>query len=120
MLGQGVNASLQDVVALDQVLDECNDNLDAALPLFSARQVKEGLALWSLLQLITSTNKILVKLYAWGTSLSPLVRRFFKIPVAALTAISQTMKPYSEVVKENRIWVILACFRQEEPHAISQ
>eukprot|EP01042_Synura_sphagnicola_P005277 gene5277-6731_t len=50
-LGQGANSALQDIVALDQCLDATDDDLDRALPLFSERQVPEGLALWSLLQL---------------------------------------------------------------------
>ena len=107
-LGQGANASLQDVVALDKVLDECNDDLDAALPLFSARQVKEGLALWSLLQLMTTKNKTVAMLYALATSLRPRMQRYFKSwPQPTFSSISQTMKPYSEVVKENGLWVTL-------------
>lgn len=97
------------MVALDQILDECNDDLDAALPLFSARQVKEGLALWSLLQLAITKNKIVAMLYAWATSLRPRMQRYFKKwPQPTFFAISQTMKPYSEVVKENGIWATLA------------
>ena len=97
------------MVALDKVLDECNDDLDAALPLFSARQVKEGLALWSLLQLITTKNKLVSLLFAWASMLRPFIQRVFKRwPQAMFAAISQTMKPYSEVAKENGIWVKLA------------
>ena len=96
------------MVVLDKVLDECNDDLDAALPLFSARQVKEGLALWSLLQLMTTKNKTLAKLYALATSMRPRMQRYFKSwPQPTFSSISQTMKPYSEVVKENGIWVTL-------------
>ena len=40
-----------DIVALDHCLDETNDDLAMALPLFSQRQTPEGLALWKLLQL---------------------------------------------------------------------
>ena len=35
----GANSALMDVVALDKCLDECNDDVPAALRLFSARQV---------------------------------------------------------------------------------
>ena len=77
-LGQGANAFLQDVVALDEVLDECNDDLDAALPLFSKRQVKEGLALWSLLQLMTTKNKVLTALFGWASKLRPHIQRLLK------------------------------------------
>ena len=50
-LGQGANSALMDIVALDHCLDETNDDLATALPLFSQRQTPEGLALWKLLQL---------------------------------------------------------------------
>ena len=39
-LGQGANSALMDVVALDKCLDETNDNISEALPLFSRRQVR--------------------------------------------------------------------------------
>lgn len=38
-LGQGANSALMDVVALDKCLDETSDDISAALPLFSRRQV---------------------------------------------------------------------------------
>ena len=108
-LGQGAMASLQDVVALDKVLDECSDDLDAALPLFSAHQVKEGLALWSLLQLATIKNKIIAMLYAWVISMRPRMQCFFKNwPQPTFPIMFQTLKPYSEVVRENGFWVKLA------------
>ena len=97
------------MVALDKVLDECNDDLDAALPLFSARQVKEGLALWSLLQLMTTKNKLVSLLFAWASATRPFIQRVFKRwPHTISTALSQPMKPYSEVARENGVWVTLA------------
>ena len=96
------------MVALDKVLDECNDDLDAALPLFSARQVKEGLALWSLLQLMTK-NKLVSLLFAWASATRPFIQRVFKRwPHTISAALFQTMKPYSEVARENGVWVTLA------------
>ena len=38
-LGQGANSALMDVVALDKCLDETDDDMSLALPLFSKRQV---------------------------------------------------------------------------------
>jgi kynurenine 3-monooxygenase len=38
-LGQGANSALMDVVALERCLEETNDDISAALPLFSKRQV---------------------------------------------------------------------------------
>ena len=42
-LGQGANSALMDVVALDKCLDETADDLSAALPLFSQRQVHRNI-----------------------------------------------------------------------------
>lgn len=50
-LGQGANSALLDVVAFDRALDDTGDDIPAALEAFSSRQVQEGLALWTLLQL---------------------------------------------------------------------
>ena len=38
-LGQGANSALMDVVALDKCLDETDNDISKALPLFSQRQV---------------------------------------------------------------------------------
>jgi hypothetical protein len=58
-LGQGANSALQDVVALSRCLDAATTSsdlglevdIDRAIESFSEGQVKEGLALWQLLQL---------------------------------------------------------------------
>lgn len=106
---------MRDVVALDQVLDECNDDLDAALPLFSSRQVKEGLALWSLLQLATSKNKFFTTLFGLVSFIRQFIQRLFKRwPQTMMSALSQGTKPYSEVERDNDMWVKFASFGKKK------
>jgi kynurenine 3-monooxygenase len=47
-LGQGANSALMDVVALDKCLDETDDDMSLALPLFSKRQVSYHLSFSSM------------------------------------------------------------------------
>lgn len=108
-MGQGANSALLDVLALDSSLDECNDDLKAALPLFSRKQVKEGLALWSLLQLPPKSNIFLGLMYNVAQFLRPFFRRIFKKwPLPTRKALSESLKPFSEIVRENKFWVDVA------------
>ena len=50
-LGQGVNSALEDVYELDKVLEECNDDLAKALPLFEERRMDDVRALVRLVQI---------------------------------------------------------------------
>ena len=47
---QGVNSALEDVVYLNQVLEECGDNLEVALPLFESRRMPDVRALVRIMQ----------------------------------------------------------------------
>lgn len=102
--GQGANSALRDVVALDQCLEECNDKLEIALSMFSARQVPEGLALWQLLQLPPKgpMGMIYQLLQVSLTFLSRIrwLRRW--LPQATQTSLSQTLTPFSEIVRKVR------------------
>ena len=103
-LGQGANSALMDVVALDQVLDESQDDISKLHPLFSQRQVKEGLALWYLLQLPPKGPWGL--LYGLAQLYRPLVRRAFKSwPRPVQNALSQSLTPFSEIVEQNSFWL---------------
>ncbi|MEW5315310.1 MAG: hypothetical protein WDW38_006750 [Sanguina aurantia] len=50
-LGQGVNSALEDIFVLDKVLEECKDDLAAALPRYEAVRKPEILALIRLMQI---------------------------------------------------------------------
>ena len=103
-LGQGANSALQDVVALDSALDETKDELSAALPLYSRRQVREGLALSALLSL--PPRGLLGALYALTQTLRGLLRRVLRWgPVPTQQALSQSLVPFSSIAAQNRVWI---------------
>jgi hypothetical protein len=78
--------------------------MDTALTIFSARQVKEGLALFTLLRL--KPVGPLALLYQLMQLLRPLCRKLIKNwPLPTQTALSQSLKPFSEIVEENDFWV---------------
>jgi 2-polyprenyl-6-methoxyphenol hydroxylase-like FAD-dependent oxidoreductase len=109
-LGQGANSALLDVVALDQCLDAHNDaDLAATLALFSQRQVPEGLALWQLLQLPPKGPLgILYQLsqFWWGFwSNFKSLRRALRLPLPTQNTLSQTLTPFTEIVRRNRFWI---------------
>jgi len=95
-LGQGANSALLDVVALDQCLDECGDDLSRALPLFSQRQTPEGLALWKLLQVPSKLPGALKPLYqlqqlfkSLAYSVVAALARALLVPLAALPVLGR-------------------------------
>lgn len=111
-LGQGANSALMDVRALDLLLAEEGDDLGLALPRYSASQTREGLALWSLLQL--PPKGPLGPLYQAMQFARPLLRRVLgRWPEATQTALSQTLRPFSSIVEQNAFWVRAATSGQE-------
>jgi hypothetical protein len=101
-----------DVVALDKCLDETNDDIPSALELFSKKQVPEGLALWKLLQL--PPKGLLAPIYGVLQLLQGLLSKFFPFvgkPTQIL--LSQTLTPFSEIVKKNAIWMKFAVRRDQ-------
>lgn len=106
-LGQGANSALMDVVALDQALDAVNDDLNGMLPLFSKKQVKEGLALWYLLQL--PPKGLYGVLYQLAQFYRPILKKLFPSwPSPVQTALSQSLTPFSEIVEQNAFWLAKA------------
>ena len=103
-LGQGANSALMDVVALDQALDAAKDEIGQMLPLFSQRQVKEGLALWYLLKL--PPKGLWGVFYQLAQFYRPVLKKLFPSwPAPVQTALSQSLTPFSEVVDQNAFWL---------------
>ena len=147
-LGQGANSALLDVVALDKCLDATQDDISRAVSAFSAAQVKEGMALWQLLQLKpknlpfpygplysllqlvrgvrAKTAKALLKLVRKlpgsegkvGKIMVSLFAPLLKKPTQ--TALSQTMTPFSEIVRQNAFWVSKALKKLGREHLVPQ
>lgn len=49
-MSQGVNSALEDIVVLNKTLDECNDDLTKALPLYEERRMPDIKALIKIMQ----------------------------------------------------------------------
>ena len=107
-LGQGANSALLDVVALDEILDEKDDNTFLALERFSEKQQPEGEALWKLLQL--PPRGPLGIIYQIDQLLRGLLSTIFPwfIPKPAQNALSQTLTPFTKIVRQNWLWVFLS------------
>ncbi len=89
------------MVAFDRCLDETQDDIDIALTKFSERQVPQGLALWQLLQLppkgffgvLYQLSQVVLNVlgrFRW-------LRKF--LPRATQTYLSQTLLPFTEIVR---------------------
>lgn len=113
-LGQGANSALIDVAALDQCLDDTHDDLEKALPLFSHRQVKEGLALWKILQLsnlpplmnlLFNMVNAVRKVGLTFITILRLDRRFPYLFRAPRDLLSLTTLPFTEIVKRNSFFI---------------
>lgn len=102
-LGQGANSALQDVVALDQALDNCEDDLSRALVEYSAKQVKEGLALWQLLQLPPrGPLGWCYQIVQVGLGLLSKLRPLF-LPRPTQELLSQSLTPFSQIARMVRL-----------------
>lgn len=108
-LGQGANSALMDVVALNDALDACDDDIPKSLLIYSKTQQPEGTALWKLLQLppkgplgiVYQLDQILRGVFS---KLLP-----FLIPKPMQNALSQSLTPFTTIVKQNWLWVWLSC-----------
>lgn len=107
-LGQGANSALLDVVALSELLDETSHDVPAALARFSERQTPEGQSLFKLLAL--PPKGIFSLVYQVEQLIRGLITKL--LPLAWLlptqVKLSQTLMPFSHIVKQNSLWVWLA------------
>ena len=108
-LGQGANSALLDAVALDKILDAKDDNIFLSLGEYSKLQQPEGTSLWKLLQLPPKGP--------WGVlyQLEQLLRGVFNKLLPWIfaakpmqNALSQSLTPFTVIVKQNAFWVWLA------------
>ncbi|GAQ85360.1 kynurenine 3-monooxygenase [Klebsormidium nitens] len=106
-LGQGANSSLQDVVALDRILSESRDDIDAALPRYSELMVPEGQALAELTDNFFPRSRALAAVSIARQLALTQISNWFPNrvypPIQSLT--SETLMPYSEIARINRRWL---------------
>ena len=108
-LGQGANSALLDVVELDKCLEETEDSLSKAISLYSKRQVPQGLALWSLLQIPNKLPFLFKMIYLLSQVIRGFISRFLKfISPPTQILLSQTLTPFTDIVHRNKFWVGIA------------
>lgn len=108
-LAQGCQAAFADVVALDECLQESNNDLKVALAHYSARQVKEGHAIADLNTLLNPQAKWLSLLFGGAMALQgKLSQRFpnWFSPTPA-TLVAKTTLPYATIFDRFKPWMAL-------------
>ena len=84
---------------------------DKAINSYSEKRVREGLALWQLLQLPPKQNALIAIMYQITQILRSFLHKFFPflknvIPLPTQTALSQTLIPFSTIVKQVKFYII--------------
>lgn len=108
-LAQGCQAAFADVIALDECLQEANNDLKVALAHYSARQVKEGHAITDLNTLLNPQAKWLSLLFGVAMSIqSKLSQRFpNRFSPTPATLVSKTTLPYATILDRFKFWMAL-------------
>ncbi|WP_299488031.1 NAD(P)/FAD-dependent oxidoreductase [Acaryochloris sp. IP29b_bin.137] len=108
-LAQGCQAAFADVVALDRCLQASEDQLQIALPQYSALQVKEGHAITELNLLLSPKAKWVSKLFGVAMMMQSKLNQRFpdRISPTPSTLLSKTSVPYAEIYDRFKPWFSL-------------
>lgn len=108
-LAQGCQAAFADVVTLDQCLQAAKDQLQVALPQYSAHQVKEGQAITELNVLLNPKAKWVSKLFGTAMMMQGKLSQRFpdKVSPTPSTLLSKTSVPYAEIYDRFKPWFSL-------------
>ena len=106
-IGQGCNASLQDVQVFAQLLDHYHDDWAQALQAFTAQRLPEAHALRDLSDYSFPRSKLMVLEFVWrvtlGRKLRPWLPQLGK-PLPMELAIESEL-PYTQVLEQTQGWV---------------
>ena len=102
--GQGMNASLEDVIFFDELIEKHAGNFQVILSEFSRlrKPNTDAIAELSLRNYIEMRAKVASKLFLWRTSFEKTLHRWFPsyfIPLYSM--VSYTNIPYAEVIKRS-------------------
>eukprot|EP01025_Chloroclados_australasicus_P040732 TRINITY_DN4270_c0_g1_i11.p1 TRINITY_DN4270_c0_g1~~TRINITY_DN4270_c0_g1_i11.p1 ORF type:complete len:478 (-),score=41.01 TRINITY_DN4270_c0_g1_i11:348-1739(-) len=103
-LGQGLNSAFEDVLVLQKALDETNDDITKALPLFEDSRLEDSKALVKLGQTVAAyqfgQNRLAQKLWLMGTSVSMLIHRLFPQHLGGpiMSQVNNPKSSYSEIL----------------------
>lgn len=106
-IGQGCNASLEDVQTFQRCLDAHQDDWSDALPAFSQQRVPDAHALSELSDYSFPRNKRLVAEFFLRLMISRLLHRWFpqRVKPFVFDLILDADLPYSQVLKINQNWI---------------
>ena len=106
-IGQGCNASLQDVQVFIQLLDQYQDNWAQALPEFTAQRLPEVHALRDLSDYSFPRSKLMVLEFIFRRTVGKKLHRWFPklggpMPIELVV---DTELPYTQVLKQTQGWI---------------
>lgn len=109
LLAQGCQAAFGDAIALDGLLQEEADNLQAVLPKYSAMQIPEGHAITELNTNLRAKRRWLGNLYSFAMLVQGKLNKAFPqwFSPTPSTLISRTAIPYSQIAKKYKFWMRL-------------
>lgn len=106
-IGQGCNASLQDVQVFVQLLDQYQDDWSKALPEFTAQRLPEAYALRDLSDYSFPRSKPMVLEFILRITLGKKLQRWFPRLAKPLPMelVMETELPYTQVLDQTQGWV---------------
>jgi kynurenine 3-monooxygenase len=106
-IGQGCNASLEDVLILNDLLDQYGDDWSQVLPAFSQQRIPDAHALQDLSTYSFPRTKALVIEFFLRLTLTRFLRRWFPnwVNPFVFDLVLETDLPYSQVLSLNRNWI---------------
>ncbi|MGL4617630.1 MAG: FAD-dependent oxidoreductase [Chroococcidiopsis sp.] len=115
-LGQGCNASLEDVLIFEQLLEQYDDDWALALPAFSQQRVPDAHALGELSNYSFPRTKILVVEFFLRLTTSRLLRRWFPgwVKPFVFDLVLDNDLSYSQVLSLSQGWINKV--KRSQPH----
>ena len=106
-IGQGCNASLEDVLVFERLLDRYEDDWAQVLPAFSEQRVPDAHALRELSDYSFPRTKVLVIEFFLRLTMSRLLHRWFPhwVKPFVFDLVLNEDLPYSQVLKLSQGWI---------------
>lgn len=106
-LGQGCNASLEDVLVFERLLEQYQDDWALVLPTFSEQRVPDAHALRELSNYSFPRTKVLVVEFFWRLTISRLLRRWFPgwVKPFVFDLVLDNDLSYSQVLSQSQGWI---------------
>jgi kynurenine 3-monooxygenase len=106
-IGQGCNASLEDVLVFERLLEQYEDDWSLALPAFSKKRVPDAHALKELSDYSFPRTKLLTIEFFWRLTISRLLHRWFPqwVKPFVFDLVLDKDLSYSQVLSLSQGWI---------------